>query len=91
MAINTAEKRKSISGINKINGPGVTPNVSQDQEWRQESGFGYSGILAALPGVTEELSGDSEMTLSIIGDSDMTQDLTVDSEMTTAITGDSEL
>ncbi len=58
MAIDTAEKRKSISGINYIGGPGVTPNSSQDQEWRQEVGYGYSGILAgvaAIPPVIENV------------------------------------
>ena len=49
MAIDSAEKRKSISGINYF-GPGVTPNSGQDQEWRQESGYSYSGIAAASPG-----------------------------------------
>lgn len=51
MAIDSPEKRKSISGINFFN-PGVTPNSGQDQEWRQESGYGYSGILAANPSAT---------------------------------------
>ena len=45
MTIDTAEKRRSISGIG---GPplipGVTPNSSKDQEWRQQSGWSYSGI-----------------------------------------------
>lgn len=50
MAIDSAEKRKSISGINLVDGPGVTPNSAQDQEWRQESGYSYSGILAAAVG-----------------------------------------
>lgn len=50
MAIDTAEKRKSISGIPYI-APGVTPNSSQDQEWRQQAGWSYSGILAATPSV----------------------------------------
>ncbi len=48
MAIDSAEKRKSISGINYFH-PGVTPNSGKDQEWRQESGYGYSGIAAASP------------------------------------------
>ena len=43
MAIDTAEKRKSISGINYFN-PGVTPNSGQDAEWRQQVGYSYSGI-----------------------------------------------
>lgn len=51
MAIDTAEKRKSISGISlPFFAPGVTPNASKDQEWRQESAWSYSGILAG--GVT---------------------------------------
>ena len=50
MAIDTAEKRKSVSGVGfppLI--PGVTSNASQDQEWRQESAWSYSGILAGAP------------------------------------------
>ncbi len=49
MAIDSAEKRKSISGINYFC-PGVTPNSSQDAEWRQEVGYSYSGIAAASSG-----------------------------------------
>ena len=49
MAINTAERRKSISGIHLNVCPGVTPNSGKDAEWRQESGFSYSGIAAASP------------------------------------------
>jgi len=45
MAIDSAEKRRSVSGIG---GPplipGVTPNSSKDQEWRQQAGWSYSGI-----------------------------------------------
>lgn len=48
MAIDSAEKRLSISGI-PIFLPGVTPNASQDQEWRQEAGWSYLGIAAAEP------------------------------------------
>lgn len=48
MAIDTAEKRRSVAGIPFFPlGPGVTPNASPDQEWRQQVGWGYSGILAA--------------------------------------------
>lgn len=47
MAIDTPEKRRSVSGIGFfILGPGVTPNASEDQEWRQQAGWSYSGILA---------------------------------------------
>lgn len=49
MAIDTAEKRKSIAGIpSAFRIPGVTPNVVKDLEWRQESGWSYSGILTAV-------------------------------------------
>lgn len=50
MAIDSPEKRKSISGLpHVVMIPGVTPNAAKDQEWRQESGWGYSGVLAAAP------------------------------------------
>ena len=49
MAIDTAEKRKSISGIGiPCLIPGVTPNSGKDAEWRQESGWSYSGIAAGV-------------------------------------------
>ena len=49
MAIDTAEKRKSVSGIGMyFTAPGITPNSKQDQEWRQQGGWSYSGILADL-------------------------------------------
>lgn len=52
MAIDTAEKRKSASNTSLYPlGPGVTPNATQDQEWRQQAGYGYSGILATAPSV----------------------------------------
>lgn len=50
MAINTAEKRKSISGIPVLM-PGVTPNSAKDAEWRQQSGWSYSGIALAAAAV----------------------------------------
>lgn len=49
MAIDSAEKRKSISGIQTFMVAGVTPNATPDQEWRQESGWSYSGIEAGEP------------------------------------------
>jgi hypothetical protein len=42
MAIDTAEKRKSIAGI--PTGWGVTSNATPDAEWRAEVGWAYSGI-----------------------------------------------
>lgn len=62
MAIDTSEKRKSISGVNYFM-PGVTPNSGKDQEWRQESGYSYSGIAAASPpaGGGDELAGSLMM------------------------------
>lgn len=41
MAIDTAEKRRSISFIPNLV-PGVTPNASPDAEWRREAGYGYA-------------------------------------------------
>jgi len=45
MPIDNAEKRKAVAGI--ITGVlpvSVTPNASQDKEWRTQAGWGYSGI-----------------------------------------------
>lgn len=45
--IDTAEKRRSVAGIPFLPlGPNVTPNVAKDAEWRQQVGWGYSGITA---------------------------------------------
>lgn len=47
MAIDSAEKRRSISGIWIPLMPGVTPNAAKDAEWRQQAGWSYSGIAAS--------------------------------------------
>ena len=47
MAIDSAEKRRSIAGILLPLIMGVTPTASPDAEWRQEAGWSYSGIAAA--------------------------------------------
>jgi len=50
MAIDSAEKRRSVSGIPFPIGPGVTPDASKDAGWRFQSGWGYSGIAVDAPG-----------------------------------------
>lgn len=55
MAIDDAEKRKSASGIQVSLIAGVTPNSSKDQEWRQQSGWGYSGIVTTVISVGENV------------------------------------
>ena len=55
MAIDSREKRASVVGINYISGPSPTPNAAKDQEWRQEVGYSYSGILAAVAGAVGRL------------------------------------
>jgi hypothetical protein len=48
IAIDSAEKRRSIAHIaRRWSGAGVTPNASQDVNWRQEAGRGYPGIAAS--------------------------------------------
>lgn len=49
-AIDTAEKRRSVFGVNAMGIPGVTPNVSKDGEWRQQVAYGYSGIAVGAGG-----------------------------------------
>lgn len=63
MAIDTAAKRRSVSGLpHHPLGPGVTPNAAKNAAWRQQSGWGYSGIPAANP--TPPPPSDGEFTVS---------------------------
>ncbi len=49
MAIDNREKRQSAGSAGMVFMlPGVTPNTSKDGEWRQQAGWGYSGILVAV-------------------------------------------
>lgn len=48
MAIDNAEKRRSVAGISV--GFGITPNASKDLEWRQQVGWSYSGIATGAGG-----------------------------------------
>jgi hypothetical protein len=51
MAIDSAPKRKSIVGIHFPSfGPGVTPDSTPDQAWRQAAGYSYLGIAADAEG-----------------------------------------
>ena len=72
MAIDTAEKRKSISFLTNIV-PGVTSNATKDAEWRAESGYGYAraGVTvvtfyALLPYLNVSLPGQIR-TLRVAG------------------------
>lgn len=50
MAIDTAEKRRSVAGLPHLPmGWCVTSNAAKDAEWRQQAGWGYSGIAASAP------------------------------------------
>lgn len=59
MAIDSAEKRKSISGI-WMGIPGVTPNSAKDSEWRQEAGWSYGGIAVVAISVTKNYGFQAE-------------------------------
>ncbi len=48
MAIDNREKRQSAATAGMVfMPPSVTPNSSKDKEWRQQVGWGYSGIVVA--------------------------------------------
>jgi hypothetical protein len=48
--IDTAAKRRSAAGVAFLPlGPGVAPNASKDQAWRQSAAWSYTGILADSP------------------------------------------
>ena len=73
MALDTAEKRASAVSLNPGAPPSPTPNALLDQEWRQESGWAYSGILigvgvppAPIP-PAEEIAADAVGVLFLPG------------------------
>lgn len=48
MPIDSAEDRRAAAGVGAHPlGPAVTPNAGHDGEWRQQAGYGYSGILVS--------------------------------------------
>lgn len=49
MAIDTALKRRSVSGISVRRRPAVTPNVAKPAEWRQQVAGVYAGIATSSP------------------------------------------
>lgn len=62
MAIDTAAKRKSASQtLTGLFGPGVTPDAANDAEWRQQVGWGYSGIAITATSFTQTLSTAQSM------------------------------
>lgn len=70
MALDTAEKRRSAAGVPLLPlGPGVMPNASQPVAWRQESGWGYSGIEVGAPVVTTGglVCGSATVTPRVLG------------------------
>ena len=56
MALNSREKRASAVSLYPGAPPSPTPLASPDQQWRQEVGWGYAGILVGdfVPPVEEE-------------------------------------
>ena len=46
MAIDSAQKRKAISGVALLL-PGVTPDVSKDAAWRKASAWNYFFAIVA--------------------------------------------
>lgn len=88
MAIDTREKRASTVAVSLYPlGPSVTPNSDKDQEWRQQAGYGYSGILVSAitgsvtltaPAISQTLSAPA-LSQSLEAPA-MSQTLTVDSE-----------
>ncbi len=57
MPLDTAEKRRSAASLFPFSPVSVIPNAAKDLKWRQQAGWGYSGIAAGapLPGSTPTL------------------------------------
>lgn len=67
MAIDTREKRQAVVGISYLSGPSTTSNASPDQEWRQEAGYGYPGILAGSPAADTGLTDSHRGFIANVG------------------------
>ena len=65
--IDTAEKRRSVSGIWIPLIPGVTPNAGKDQEWRQEAGWSYNAIAAETPAAAGRVMSSLAASGGLVG------------------------
>lgn len=49
MAIDTAERRRSVAGLPFLPlGPGVTPDSNKDVGWRYQVAWNYSGVAVVV-------------------------------------------
>lgn len=87
MAIDNAEKRRSASGIQSTLISGVTNNISKDQEWRQQSGWSYSGILAGVIVLLEQV----KFVFGAISQSKLASVAKADPSLTSVAIGQSKL
>jgi hypothetical protein len=66
MAIDSALKRKSISGVLlPFMLVGVTPDAAEPIEWRQSAGWSYSGIAAGAPSIPDVIGPPVYVTGSL--------------------------
>jgi hypothetical protein len=49
MPLDSPENRASAVSLTQSAPPTPTPNAAMDQEWRQESGWGYAALLVGEP------------------------------------------
>ena len=57
MAIDTAAKRRCVAALAFMAfGPGITPDATPDQFWRQTAAYSYGGILAGEAVANDGLS-----------------------------------
>jgi len=99
MAIDNAEKRKSAIGPTyHYYNPGVTPNAGTDEEWRTQSGHGYSGFVGqpaaaisgtAAVGLTESqvVAGSQTIIITLTNDTWVTAGATFNAQRQNIIDG----
>jgi hypothetical protein len=77
MAIDTREKRQAVAALSGAHyfGIGTTPNSAKDQEWRQQSAYGYSGILAEEPAAPPVVTDVDSITTAFISTGAITPSL----------------
>ena len=66
MPLDNRERRSSVVSLNPGAPPSPTPFAAMDQEWRQESGWGYAGILVGAAVVPPVIPPVVEVAVGVI-------------------------
>ena len=79
MAIDNPKDRKSAAGMYHVgSGPGMTPDATQDEQWRRDSGYSWSGLIQEAADFYSALLGHTNLIPSLTGHTNLFPKLTGD-------------